>query len=65
MSIEKLVDISVWVGCICGIISIISMIVTAVFKSNIAAWIAVITFIICVLSLLVEMGLVLWDMSNW
>lgn len=65
MSVEKLINISAWVFCICGLISTISLIVTAVFEYDITAWITVITFIICVLDIIVDIGLVLWDMLNW
>lgn len=65
MSVEKLINILAWVSYICGIIGIISIIVAAVFKSDIAAWIAIITFIICIIDFLIVMGLILWDMTNW
>lgn len=65
MSIEKLVDIFALVCYICATICIISLIVTVVFESNTAACITVITFFICLLVFIVEMGLILWDMLEW
>ena len=64
MSIEKLVDIFSWVCYICGVIAIISIIVTAGSGSDTAALITIIALIICLFSFLVEMGLILWDMRN-
>ena len=64
MNIEKLVDVLAWVCYICGIISIIGLIVTVVFESNTAACITVITLVICLLDFIVEMGLILWDLLN-
>lgn len=65
MSIEKLIKFFALVCYICGTVSIISLIVTFVFESNTAACITVITFFICFLVFIVEMGLILWDMLEW
>lgn len=58
---KHMTNISAWVFCICGLISTVSLIVTAVFEYDITAWITIITFIICLLDIAVDIGLILWD----